>query len=240
MGRGGTAKRKGQLVCQHLEGISRRVLASYPDIVRSMARGRHGIYALYRRDKLHYLGLATDLRRRLKQHLHDQQARTWDRFSLYLTVGDEHIREIESLFLRISKPRGNSITPGLVRSQNLLPGLRSQIRARQRVELDSIAPKARSKGQQRRRAARAVTEEGKRPVLAPLVTKRFALRWPYKGKLYRATVRRDGSIRYAGKVYNSPSLAAAAVAKHPVNGWVCWRYERAPGDWVILDELRRR
>ncbi|MCJ7796110.1 MAG: GIY-YIG nuclease family protein, partial [Thermoleophilia bacterium] len=83
------AKRKAQLVCQHLERIPRKVLQDYPEIVRDMARGRNGIYALYRRDRLHYLGLARDLRRRLKQHLHDQQAQTWDRFSLYLTVGDD-------------------------------------------------------------------------------------------------------------------------------------------------------
>ena len=54
-------KRKAQLVCQHLERIPRKVLQDYPEIVRDMARGRNGIYALYRRDRLHYLGLARDL-----------------------------------------------------------------------------------------------------------------------------------------------------------------------------------
>lgn len=36
------------------------------------------------------------------------------------------------------------------------------------------------------------------------------------------------------------SLAGQAVAKRPgCNGWVFWRYERAPGDWVKLREIRK-
>ena len=58
------------------------------------------------------------------------------------------------------------------------------------------------------------------------------------GKVLKATVRRDGSIRYAGKIYNSPSLAAAACKRPTYNGWDFWDYERAPGDWVPLDALR--
>jgi hypothetical protein len=41
------------------------------------------------------------------------------------------------------------------------------------------------------------------------------------------------------KDYNSPSLAGAAVVKRSCNGWTFWKYERAPGDWVLLDVLRR-
>lgn len=51
-------KRRGQLVCQHLENVSRDLLQSYPDIFREFVKGRHGIYALYRRDRLYYVGLA--------------------------------------------------------------------------------------------------------------------------------------------------------------------------------------
>ena len=29
------------------------------------------------------------------------------------------------------------------------------------------------------------------------------------------------------------------VRRKTGNGWTFWRYERAPGDWVLLDELRR-
>ena len=47
-------------------------------------------------------------------------------------------------------------------------------------------------------------------------------------------------ILYFKTVYNSPSVAAAAIAKHTMNGWTIWKYERAPGDWLLLDNLRKK
>jgi len=62
----------------------------------------------------------------------------------------------------------------------------------------------------------------------------------YKGKKLTARVRRDSTIRFAGKLYNSPSIAgAAAVQRRTCNGWNFWEYERAPGYWVKLDILRK-
>jgi len=65
-------KKRTQLVCQHLENISRQALERHQDIIGQYARGRQGIYAWYRRGKLYYVGLATNLRNRLKQHLKDR------------------------------------------------------------------------------------------------------------------------------------------------------------------------
>ena len=59
------AKRSSQLVCQHLESISRNVLEEYQKVIRRFVRGRNGVYALYRRGKLHYVGLASSLLGRL-------------------------------------------------------------------------------------------------------------------------------------------------------------------------------
>jgi hypothetical protein len=41
-----------------------------------------------------------------------------------------------------------------------------------------------------------------------------------------------------GKLYGSPSAAASAIGKRAINGWSFWHYERGPGDWVPIDELR--
>ena len=79
-------KRRTQLVCQHLENISRQALERHQNIIGQYARGRQGIYALYRRGKLYYVGLATNLRNRLKQHLKDRHGGSWDQFSVYLTA----------------------------------------------------------------------------------------------------------------------------------------------------------
>lgn len=66
------------------------------------------------------------------------------------------------------------------------------------------------------------------------------LRARCKGEMLYATVRRDGTVRFNGKIYTSPSLAGAAARQYRTcNGWVFWRYERAPGDWVPLNELRK-
>jgi hypothetical protein len=92
------------------------------------------VYALYHDDDLYYVGLASDLSSRLKAHLGGKHAGQWNRFSVYLTIDDKHLRE---------------------------------------------------------------------------------------------------------KVYASPSAAGEAATRCPVDGWSFWKYERAPGDWVRLDELRR-
>ena len=56
--------KKNPLVSQHLENISREALEKYQDIVRRYVRNRQGVYALYRRNKLYYIGLASNLRSR--------------------------------------------------------------------------------------------------------------------------------------------------------------------------------
>lgn len=53
----------------------------------------------------------------------DRHYGSWDRFSVYLTLRDEHIRELESLLLRIVKPQGNKQGGKFVKSQNLHPVL---------------------------------------------------------------------------------------------------------------------
>jgi len=199
--------KRRHLVTKHLENVSRTILAKYPEAIREFARNRNGIYALYRKDRVCYLGLATNLRRRLKQHLRDQHAETWDRFSLYLTADDQHLHEIESLFLRISKPRGNTITPKLVASDDLRPALRRQIKERQHAELEEIAPGGRT----RRKAKKAKTKHatppraGHQPTLAPYIKDWFFIRCQYKGKTYRAAVRRDETINY-GAASTTPHL----------------------------------
>jgi len=89
------AKRSSQLVCQHLESISRNVLEEYQKVIRRFVRSRNGVYALYRRGKLHYVGLASSLLGRLRHHLRDHHAGTWDRFNVYLTIGPEVLKVYE-------------------------------------------------------------------------------------------------------------------------------------------------
>ena len=235
------AKRSSQLVCQHLENISRKMLEENLDIIRDFVRGRTGVYALYRRGKLYYAGLASSLLGRLKRHLRDHHAGTWDRFSVYLTIGPAYMKEIESLLLRTASPPGNKVQGKFIRSENLLLRVKAEYRLRQK-EAETELFGARKRG--RRREPPEVPEEerseGRVPPLAEYAGQVKHLRARYKGKALRARVLRDGRIRLGGIIHNSPSRAAAAACgRRARDGWTFWTYERAPGDWVLLDELRR-
>ena len=86
-----------------------------------------------------------------------------------------------------------------------------------------------------------VKENGRISVLARYSRRPSVLKARYKGKTIKGRVLRDGSISLDGKTYLSPSLAGAAACKRRTcNGWTFWTYERAPGDWVLLDELRKK
>jgi GIY-YIG catalytic domain len=130
--------RQTQLVSQHLENISHEAMSKYQDVIRSYVRGRQGIYALYRKDQLYYVGLAKNLRSRLRHHLRDRHRKLWDRFSVYLTIGDSHLKELESLILRTIKPPGNHQSGKFTKSENLRGRLSRKLRARQRQEINWV------------------------------------------------------------------------------------------------------
>jgi len=223
------------LVCQQLENISREALGKYQDMIRQYVRRRHGVYALYRRGKLHYVGLASNLRSRLGHHLRDRHQNSWDRFSVYLTIGDTHLKELEALILRIVKPTGNKVKGKFAKCEDIRKKFARDVRRHQRDELQSLL----GKGNVQEESEEAVSEMGK-SVLSSYVAAPMNLRAMFKGKTLMARVKRDGLIRFKGKVYRSPSLAAAAACKRATcNGWTFWKYERAPGDWVKLNELRK-
>src|SRR5690349_383591 len=100
-------RRHKPLVCQFIEHLPSSSFEKYRDTIRTMVHRRHGVYALYRKRRLYYVGLASNLRGRLRQHLRDRHAAKWDTFSAYLTIDDAHIRELESLVVRIALPDGN-------------------------------------------------------------------------------------------------------------------------------------
>lgn len=221
------------------------MLEKYQDIIRSYVIGRHGIYALYRNDKLYYVGLASNLRNRLKHHLKDRHAQNWNRFSIYFTISGEHLKDLESLLISVAHPPGNKQGGNFIRSEDLKRQFRKQISVCQRQELRGLFNEKTKASK-----VRVVHRDGRKTTLAKYLNKRIHIRFVYKGKLYIAHVRRDGTITFAadsaeakrlqGKEYGSPSMAAAAITKRTMNGWSSWKYERSPGEWVLIDELRKK
>jgi hypothetical protein len=117
----------------------------------------------------------------------------------------------------------------------LLRRFKREVRSLQRLELEDMIG-----GERLRRQVPENTDAGPRaPVLARYITGPMKLRASLKGQQFQARARRDGRIRFQGKLYRSPSQAGHAATKRSCNGWWFWKFERAPGDWVRLRELRR-
>lgn len=232
---------------EHLEGINPEAMEQYPAALRDLIRGRSGVYALYRGEKLYYVGLASNMMGRLKHHVRDRHRGLWNRFSVFLTARPEqaHIRELEALLLRIMRPAGNRVGGRLRGARNLHPQLSAAMK-RQDAER-----RARLIGVRSRSKPRAVKERPQRPRIvkrgralksrersaANLTKARMALQRTYKDVTYTAVLRRDGQVRYAGALY--PTLAAAAkdVVGRRVNGWSFWK-AKLNGEWVRLSKFR--
>ncbi len=226
------AKRRNHLVDQHMEHISARVFEQYQHVIREQIGRQHGIYALYRRSQLYYVGLASNLKGRLGAHLRDRHHGLWDNFSVYLTTQAEHIRELELLVLRIVPTRGNKFKGRFPRSTDMKRDLVQMIRSQQSAELDALVG---------RRHTRNLTPReirAQETVLGPYLDRRLRLKASYKGNEYRASVRPDGWIRYNGYLYASPSDLASEIVGRRINGWHFWFWERSPKKWERLKTLK--
>lgn len=227
-------KKQKHLVIQHLENISGKVLDEYPEIIKLIIKGKAGIYSLYNREKLYYIGLASNLMGRLNTHLKDRHRGRWDRFSVYLTRHNEHMKELESLLLRITHPSGNKVGGKFIKSQNLRSDIYKLIKASNE---DQIALLMGGAFAQRRRIRKLKIGKGLGD-LAGIVEKRKLLKAVHKGKRYFATLRKDGTIGYKGEKYNSPTAVAKVVTGRVVNGWHFWLIKNEKNKWVKLAELR--
>ncbi len=226
-------RRREALVHQHLENVSRDLLEQHPDVVRQFVGRNAGIYALYKREKLYYVGLATALRGRLRAHVRNRHGTSWDRFSIYLTIKDQHLREIEALLLRIANPIGAKQRGKLAQSKDMRRRIKRAIREKQYSEVSSLFGRETTPVKQQR------SSKGRDGDLRRLLPQAGRIKGTLKGKVYRARVRRSGDVRFNGKLYKSLSVAAFAAVKRPTNGWWFWQVERGRGNWVRLNKIRR-
>jgi len=224
---------RNALLVQHLEKVSWKVLDHYPDVVKGLIRGQAGVYALYKKERIAYVGLASNLMGRIKSHLKDRHRGAWDRFSVYLTGTTDHMKELESLLIRIVAPVGNRAGGRLPRSLTLSGPLNRGMK-----EADADRRAQIIGGWVARRRTRTKTRRGGDAALAGVYERSGPLRAKYKGELIRATLRRNGMIRVGKKTFLSPSAAARHVVGRAKNGWDFWHY-RSGRRWVPLSKLRR-
>ncbi len=153
----------------------------------------------------------------------------WDHFSIYLTIKDQHLREIEALLLRISKPPGAKQSGKLAQSKDMKRQIMRAIKSKFNRETSSLFDSFVDESDGGIKA-RAETE------LTRLFPTGARIRATNKDQIFRAVIRRDGRVRFKGKFYSSLSLAAKAAIKRSTNGWWFWQIERGKGNWVRLDK----
>lgn len=229
-------RKSRKLIRGVLDKVSSKLFSDYSKELTQLIGREHGVYALYKGAKLYYVGLATNLRNRIKVHLKDKHAGKWDKFSLYLVRKVDHIREIESLLLQIVGPAGNATKGRLRHAENLKKELGTRIKISQGEHLSKLLG-FKQKITKRNKAKKRKTEINS---LSEYVINNTPIRRVYKGKTYKAIIRKNGSIYFQGKVYSSPSLAGRAVLKtRTPNGWHFWKYKDSKGNWVTLNNLRK-
>ena len=228
-----------------LERISVTAFEKYHREITDLVRTRHGVYALYKNDRLYYyVSLAVNLRRRIKQHLRDKHAGRWNRFSLYLVRKVDHIKEIESLLLRIAGLAGNKQGGRLRKATNLEGELRRMMEKRQRAELDEIFSRAiRTQGTSARTHGVA---GARRPRISESLT--APRRGSSSESASTASTRARSSSWSCTRMAGSSSTASSTTVrsllgrrprKCETNGWTFWRV-RKDGEIVMLSKLRKQ
>ncbi len=242
-------RRATHLVQGHLERISSRAFDDYREVITKFIGRSHGVYALYKDDRLYYVGLASNLRGRIKGHLKDRHAQRWDRFSLYLVGNSDHLKELESLVLHIASPRGNIQAGKLPGSRHMVRELERLVREHERRQRERLLYGERSmraggkrpdRARSQRKRKAASRDSDKHIPLKGKLRPNQRLRAVYKGRTYSAWVRPSGRIYIKGKdLFETPSAAAVSVVKRPMNGWWLWHFRNKKGEWVRLKSLQK-
>jgi len=220
--------RETHLVLAHLEAIHADVFVQFQSVITTLVDRQNGVYALYSGDRLYYVGLARNLKARLRAHLRDRHKGLWDRFSVYLTNGDAHMKELEALMLRVIKPEGNRVKGKLKGSKDQLHELKRRIKQDQERKLFGILgkPEREARSEPKPKKAAGLRGHG--------ATGAVFLRAFYKGKEYRATLSQDGTVRIGDKRYTSLSAAGMFITKRATNGRWFWRVRNAQKEWVRI------
>ena len=92
-----------------------------------LVRDHSGIYVLYKDGIPHYVGKASHLSWRIRHHQNDRLKGEWDSFSLYVVRGDRYVKDVESLLLRIVKPKGALVSGRFRGAENLKKTLLPQL-----------------------------------------------------------------------------------------------------------------
>ena len=98
--------------------------------LQEITRGYSGLYFLYKRRTLYYIGLATNRYWRLVSHTKNKHQGKWDSFAIFRVGRVRYLKDIESLLLRAADPPGNAASGHFHRDADLTKVLK-KIRGKQ-------------------------------------------------------------------------------------------------------------
>jgi hypothetical protein len=105
--------------------------------LHEIMRGYSGLYVLYRKKRLYYIGLANNLFWRLHSHTRNRHKGKWDRFAIFRVDRVRYLKDIESLLLQVARPPGNAVAGHFHRDADFTRVLRriqsDQMRALKRI-----------------------------------------------------------------------------------------------------------
>jgi hypothetical protein len=108
-----------KLIRAYAEKLPGSVLEVFWKEFHGLLRGHSGIYVLYKDSVPHYVGKAGNLSWRIRHHQRDRLKEKWDTFSLYVVRGERYVKDVESLLLRIVKPKGALVSGRFRGAKNL-------------------------------------------------------------------------------------------------------------------------
>jgi hypothetical protein len=132
--RGRGASGKGALI----KGMSRRLPRGLLDDeefrreLEDLLQGYSGIYALYDRGNLYYVGLTEDLFRRLRSHGKRLHRKRWDSFTVFRIQRVRYLKDIETLIHHLVDCPGNKVRGQVPRDADLSRILRRVLSQRER------------------------------------------------------------------------------------------------------------
>ena len=124
---------KGALIKGMTRRLPSEILASsiFRAKLKELMKGYAGIYALYRRNTLYYVGLTTNLFGRVSHHLKDRHRNRWDHFVIFRIKKVDYLRDIETLLTRIIETPGNRVKGPVPRDADINRILRQILREHQ-------------------------------------------------------------------------------------------------------------
>ena len=225
------AKMNKGIFKESLENISKKLFSEHAEIILELIGDSSGIYALYDDNELYYVGRASNLKRRINQHLKDRHDSQWTHFSLFLIKRDDYMGDIESLLIRIAEPVGNIVKPRGRDSKLMVKKLKSLLDKKHRDNVRELIAG-------RTTRISKIKKKGRREIKG-LVQKRTPIYKTYKGIEHKAILTPAGTIIYKNKKYNSPTEAAIQVVdRKAVNGWYFWMIKNGKGEWVRLCDYK--